>query len=237
MRKVVLDTETTGTSTADGHKIIEIGAVELVGRRPTGNQYHQYINPEREVDYEATQVHGFTWDDLRDKPTFDQIADEFLAFIHDAELVIHNAPFDMGFINAELMWSGRNALPNDYPVIDTLPMAKQRFPGQRASLDALCNRFGVDRSQRTLHGALLDAQLLQEVYIALTAGQHELVFASEAEAASPTSANRQPHSHGKLRVLHANEAETAQHQEKINKLLEKSGRNVWGLPEPKPETS
>ena len=170
MREIVLDTETTGIDPRDGHRIIEIGALEMVNQSPTGEQYHVYINPEREVDAGAVAIHGLTGEFLADKPVFSAIADEFLAFIGDAPLVIHNAPFDMGFINAELALLGREILPSNRAV-DTLVMARRKFPGAQANLNALCRRFEIDNSHRDLHGALVDADLLASVYIELLGGR------------------------------------------------------------------
>ena len=170
MREIVLDTETTGIDPRDGHRIIEIGALEMVNQSPTGAQYHVYINPEREIDAGAVAIHGLTGEFLADKPIFSAIADEFLDFIGDAPLVIHNAPFDMGFINAELALLGRETLPSDRAV-DTLIMARRKFPGAQANLNALCRRFEIDNSHRDLHGALVDADLLASVYIELLGGR------------------------------------------------------------------
>jgi DNA polymerase-3 subunit epsilon len=173
MRQIVLDTETTGLETSQGHRIIEIGCVELINRKLTGQHYHQYINPQREIDQGAIEVHGITNEFLVDKPVFAQVAEDFLAFVEGAELIIHNAPFDVGFINSELeqLASAEDAIENRCAVIDTLRMARVRHPGQRNNLDALCQRYGVDNSQRDLHGALLDAEILADVYLAMTGGQ------------------------------------------------------------------
>ncbi|APX22689.1 MAG: DNA polymerase III subunit epsilon [Rhodobacteraceae bacterium] len=176
MREIVLDTETTGFEPETGDRIVEIGAVELFNHVPTGKTYHQYINPERSMPQEAFQVHGLGDDFLRDKPVFVKIVDEFLEFIGDAKLVIHNAAFDVKFLNAELGWSKRPLLPRDC-AIDTLDIARRKFPGSPASLDALCRRFGIDNSSRTLHGALLDSEILAEVYLELIGGkQPDLVL-------------------------------------------------------------
>lgn len=176
MREIVLDTETTGFDPETGDRLVEIGAVELRGHVPTGNTYHQYINPERDVPQEAVEVHGLTYDFLRDKPVFSKVVDDFLSFIGDAKLVIHNAAFDMKFLNAELKWLGRPGLPWDR-AIDTLEIARKKFPGSPASLDALCRRYGIDNSARTLHGALLDSEILAEVYLELIGGrQPDLVL-------------------------------------------------------------
>ena len=173
MRQIVLDTETTGLEASQGHRIIEIGCVELVNRKLTGNHFHQYVKPEREIDQGAIEVHGITNEFLEDKPLFARIAADFVEFIRDAELIIHNAPFDLGFLDAELQ-----RIPGQYPavrdmcaVVDTLVMARAKHPGQRNNLDALCQRYDVDNSQRDLHGALLDAEILADVYLAMTGGQ------------------------------------------------------------------
>jgi len=170
MREIVLDTETTGFEPDQGDRIVEIGAVELYNHVPTGRTYHQYINPQRAMPQEAFAVHGLGDDFLRDKPLFADIAQAFVDFIGDAKLVIHNATFDMKFLNAELSWVRRAAIPMDQ-AIDTLAIARRRFPGSPASLDALCRRFGIDNSSRTLHGALLDSEILAEVYLELIGGK------------------------------------------------------------------
>jgi DNA polymerase III subunit epsilon len=181
MRQIVLDTETTGLEWKKGNRVVEIGCVELIERRPTGRTYQQYLHPEREFEPGAQEVTGLTLEFLADKPKFAQIVDEFLAFIDGAELIIHNAAFDVGFLDSELSrLPGYGTLRERCTVQDSLDMARQRFPGQRNSLDALCKRLGVDNAHRHLHGALLDAQLLMEVYLALTAGQGEIGFASSA---------------------------------------------------------
>lgn len=170
MREIVLDTETTGLEPSEGHRIVEIGGVELLNHLPTGRTYHQYINPERPMPKEAFDVHGLGDDFLRDKPVFRAIARDFLAFVGEARLVIHNASFDMRFLNAELEWAGLPLLPANR-ALDTLAMARSRFPGSPASLDALCRRFGVDNSAREKHGALLDSEILAEVYLELIGGR------------------------------------------------------------------
>jgi DNA polymerase-3 subunit epsilon len=170
MREIVLDTETTGLDPFDGHRIVEIGAVELWHQVPTGRTYHQYINPERPMPQEAFAVHGISGEFLADKPTFSVVAQAFLDFIEDSKLVIHNASFDMRFLNAELDWAGHPRIPSEQAV-DTLAIAKRRFPGSPASLDALCRRFGIDNSMRTKHGALLDSEILAEVYLELIGGK------------------------------------------------------------------
>jgi len=188
MRQIVLDTETTGLSWERGNRVVEIGCVELVERRPTGRTFQRYLNPEREFEPGAQEVTGLSWEFLADKPKFVEVVDEFLAFIDGAELVIHNAAFDVGFLDFELSRLGPEygRLHLRCRVEDSLALARQRFPGQRNSLDALCRRLGVDCSHRQLHGALLDAQLLTEAYLALTSGQSELGFASATDSAPLT---------------------------------------------------
>lgn len=225
MRQIFLDTETTGLYAAQGHRIIEIAAVEMINRRPTNNHFHVYLNPEREIDAGAQEVHGITLEFLQDKPLFQSIAQDLLAFISDAELVIHNAPFDIGFLNAEL---GRIGLPpiehTSRKIVDTLKMAKESRPGQRNNLDALCRHFGIDNSRRTLHGALLDAELLAEVYMAMTRGQDSLMM--ELEQASPLSLSIQFQDMAPLVVKMASDVEMQAHQRYLE-ALEKSGACLW----------
>ncbi len=181
LREIVLDTETTGLEPAEGHRIVEIGAVELLNHMPTGRTFHKYINPQRAMPEEAFRIHGLSDDFLRNKPIFAEVAAEFVAFIGDARLVIHNAAFDMKFINAELSWLDLVPIPVERSV-DTVAIARRRFPGAQASLDALCRRFGIDNSGRTLHGALLDSELLAEVYLELIGGrQPDFALAVSAE--------------------------------------------------------
>ena len=189
MRQIILDTETTGLEWKKGNRVVEIGCVELMERRPTGNTYHQYINPQREFEQGAAEVTGLSLEFLVDKPLFADIADDFLAFIDGAELIIHNAAFDIGFLDHELSLLGERygRMRDRVQVEDSLLMARQRFPGQRNSLDALCRRLGVDNAHRQLHGALLDAQLLCEVYLHLTAGQSEIGFGGD-EPVQPSAA-------------------------------------------------
>ena len=191
MREIVLDTETTGIEPAEGHRLVEIGCVELVNHVPTGRVWHQYINPQRDMPPEAFEVHGLSAQFLSDKPLFGAVARDFLAFIGEASLVIHNAAFDMKFLNAELGWAGLPQLP-PHRAVDTLAIARKRFPGSPASLDALCRRFGIDNSRREKHGALLDSEILAEVYLELIGGrQPDLVLGGTAAApgASPDSAD------------------------------------------------
>jgi DNA polymerase-3 subunit epsilon len=189
MRQVVLDTETTGLSWERGHRLVEIGCIELLERRPTGRRFQRYLNPGRELDVGAQEVTGLTLEFLLDKPSFDQVATEFLDFIRGAELLIHNADFDVGFLDNELamLGEGYGRIRDHAAVLDTLGLARERFPGQRNSLDALCRRMGVDNAHRKLHGALLDAELLADVYLAMTAGQGDLGL-SLAPAPAPAAA-------------------------------------------------
>lgn len=180
MREIVLDTETTGLDPADGHRVIEIGAIEVMNRLPTGRAFHKYINPEREIEASAIRVHGITNEQVADMPLFHEVTDELLEFMADSPLVAHNARFDINFINHELQWASLPTLENE--VIDTLAIAREKFPGSQVSLDALCRRFEVDLSERTLHGALLDAELLATVYLELTGGQQPTFSLAEDEA-------------------------------------------------------
>jgi len=234
MRQIVLDTETTGLEPADGHRIIEIGCVELVDRRLTGNTYHQYIQPDREIDAGAIEVHGITNEQLLDKPRFPDIAGEFLDFIRDAELVIHNAPFDVGFINHELRLLGEpvDSVERHCSVLDTLLLARRMHPGQRNSLDALCRRYEIDNSRRELHGALLDAEILADVYLAMTGGQVSLSLdaegAGEARGGTDGTIRRLPAGRTRLRVIRANDDELALHEARLDAIAGKSdGRVVW----------
>lgn len=226
MRQIFLDTETTGLYPDQGHRIIEIAAVEIFNRRPTQRHFHVYINPEREIDAGAQEVHGISLEFLQDKPLFEQIASEFLEFVRGAELIIHNAPFDVGFLNMELSRLGMEKLENAVSgIIDTLKMAKESRPGQRNNLDALCRHFGIDNSKRTLHGALLDAELLGEVYIAMTRGQESLLMelASTVEQVSHSSIVVDFSS---LKLVTADVEEAAAHAHYIEGLA-KSGATPW----------
>ena len=227
-RQVVLDTETTGLSWEKGNRVVEIGCVELVQRRPTGRHFQRYLNPDREMEPGAQEVTGLTLEFLADKPRFGEIVGEFLAFIDGAELVIHNAVFDVGFLDYELnlLNAGHARLRERCGVLDTLELARQRFPGQRNSLDALCKRLGVDNAQRTLHGALLDAQLLAEAYLHLTAGQGDLGFdTAMAKQVTPRSSAAPAYLR---RVLRADAAERALHHERVRRIQAASGgRCLW----------
>lgn len=215
MREIVLDTETTGLDPAEGHRVVEIGAVELLNHLPTGTSFHVYLNPDRSMPPEAFAVHGLSDDFLREKPRFAEIATDFLGFIGQAPLVIHNAAFDMRFLNAELSRAGLGQLAPDR-ALDTVAMARRRFPGAPASLDALCRRFGIDSSARTRHGALLDAELLAEVYLAMTRGQESLMMELDAHEARDESAARFDAS--ALQVLRASAEEVAAHDAYLDGL-------------------
>lgn len=211
MRQIFLDTETTGLSPEQGHRIIEVAAIETVNRRPTGNHFHQYINPERDIDQGAQEVHGITLDFLQEKPVFSAIANDFIEFVRDAELIIHNAAFDVGFLNSELGRLGLKPVTEICDKItDTLKMAKELRPGQRNNLDALCRNYGIDNARRTLHGALLDAELLAEVYWAMTRGQDSLMIDLSPDAGlinQHATANLS----GPIKVLAADAQELALH--------------------------
>ena len=231
MRQVVLDTETTGLEVEQQHRVIEIGCVELVNRRLTGRTYHQYLNPERDIDEGAQQVHGLTRDKLSKEPTFSQVHPEFMEFVRDAELIIHNAPFDVAFLNAELERIAAAQRVTDLcRVLDTLALARQMHPGQRNSLDALCKRYSVDNSQREYHGALLDARILAEVYLAMTGGQGSLILSAESDTVRSGAREALPNRFSELPfvVVNASEDETAAH-EHILALLDKAsaGKTVW----------
>lgn len=238
-RQIVLDTETTGMNMVgvhyEGHRIIEIGAVEVVNRRLTGRHFHVYIKPDRLVDPEAFAVHGISDEFLVDKPTFAEIADDFFKFIDGAELVIHNASFDVGFMDHEF-----RMLRADYPkvesfctVTDSLMMARKMFPGKRNSLDALCSRLDIDNSRRTLHGALLDAEILAEVYLAMTGGQTSLSFSMEGDSAAQTRGaeiQRLVRSESSLKVVYASNDEMEAHESRLDLIAKKGGSCLWRLP-------
>jgi DNA polymerase-3 subunit epsilon len=229
MRQIVLDTETTGLEAGKGHRIIEIGCIELSERRPSGKRFHRYLNPQRPVDEGARAVHGISDEFLADKPRFAEVAGEFLQFIAGAELVIHNAAFDVGFLDAELALVdprlGRIA--DHASVLDTLALAREKYPGQRISLDALCKRLNIDNRHRELHGALLDAQLLADVYLAMTGGQGDLGLAS-AQATAPARVAAQFVARRPLRVCRADAAEAALHAARLQAIDKASkGRCLW----------
>jgi DNA polymerase-3 subunit epsilon len=227
MRRIVLDTETTGLVPEEGHRIIEVACLELTGRRPTGRHFHRFLNPERAIDLAATQVHGLTAEDLADKPRFADIADELLEFVEGSELLIHNASFDVAFLNAELARIGRPKLEELCKVICTLVMARDMHPGQKNSLDALCSRYAVDHSRRTLHGALLDAQLLADVWIAMTRGQEALDIAVSAAPTMALPAHSAP-SQVLLHVVRPSAEELAAHAAMCERIeRESKGRCLW----------
>jgi len=229
-RQIILDTETTGLNPEDGHRIIEIGCVELVNRNLTGRTFHVYINPERKVDIGAKSIHGLDNKFLDGQPTFAEIAEEFFSFIKSSELIIHNAPFDIGFIKYEFKLLKKKIAFSltELKWIDTLELARKMHPGQKNSLDALCRRYGVDNSQRDLHGALLDASLLVDVYLRMTGGQRKLFEDDEfmTEVAVSTIHNKIIHNK-KLPVIFANENELVEHQKFIELLKQKSGKCFW----------
>jgi len=234
-RVVVLDTETTGMPVTEGHRIIEIGCIELIGRRLSGQQFHCYLQPEREVDEGAQKVHGLSDEFLRDKPKFAEVADEFFAFIEGAGLVIHNAQFDLGFIRNEfalIHQDERASLENHCAIIDTLQLARERHPGQRNNLDALCKRYGIDNSGRELHGALLDASLLADVYLAMTGGQGSLLQSPSNGLSgglkSASSIRRLPENRRPTQILAASAEELAEHAAYLALLEKASGKpSLW----------
>ena len=233
MRQVFLDTETTGLYPAQGHRIIEIAAVEVVNRRVTDRHFHVYLNPEREIDAAAQEVHGITLEFLQDKPRFADVVDDFMDFVAGAELVIHNAPFDVGFLNAELGKIDRENLEKTAGnIVDTLKMAKDMRPGQRNNLDALCRHYGIDNSKRALHGALLDAELLADVYMAMTRGQDSLMIDMLDEVAPQEDADDASHPRN-LKVLRASDEELQAHEAYVNAL--NKGDNLWQKRSPLPE--
>nr|WP_315261683.1 DNA polymerase III subunit epsilon [uncultured Limnohabitans sp.] len=229
MRQIFLDTETTGLSADNGDRVIEIGCVELLHRKLTGNNLHFYLNPERDSHEDALRVHGITNEFLKDKPKFAEVVDQFLEYIEGAEVIIHNAPFDIGFLNKELELQGRKPLTTYIEgVIDTLVMAKEMFPGKRNSLDSLCDRLEVDNSGRTLHGALLDAELLADVYINMTRGQDALLMEVESNDEQTRTTERVDLSSYQLPVIAASEQELTQHDDVLAQLDKSSGgKTVW----------
>lgn len=233
MRQIVLDTETTGLEPSEGHRIIEIGCVELVDRRITGNTYHQYIQPDRDIDPGAIEVHGITNESLADKPRFADIAGEFLAFIEGAELIIHNAPFDVGFIDHEFRLLGKPArsLADYCRIVDTLAIARRQHPGQRNNLDALCKRYEIDNSQRDLHGALLDAEILADVYLAMTGGQASLSLDTRGDQLSgepATVIRRVAEDRPPLRIIPAGSEDLQAHEARLD-AIDKAcgGTSLW----------
>ena len=232
MRRVVLDTETTGMPVSDGHRVIEIGCVEVEGRRLTGRHFHVYLQPDRDIDEGAIAVHGITSEDLKDKPRFKEVADEFYEFIKGAQLIIHNAPFDVGFLNNEFALIGQHEradLASYCDVLDSLQMARERHPGQRNSLDALCKRYGVDNSGRELHGALLDSEILADVYLAMTGGQTNLSLAGDGSEGDgngrqqPTPIRRLPADRARGAVIAASGEDLAAHAARLAAIEKSAG--------------
>ncbi|MEO8384924.1 MAG: DNA polymerase III subunit epsilon [Betaproteobacteria bacterium] len=227
-RQVVLDTETTGLDPALGHRIIEIACVEMVNRRLTNNNFYKRIHPEREIDSGATAVHGITLADLAHEPKFADIAEEFLRYVNGAELIIHNAPFDVGFLNAELRRINVPPVTSNCTIVDTLAMARDLHPGKRNNLDALCDRYDVDNSARAVHGALLDAELLSDVYIAMTRGQDSLAIGLEIEAGPEKIGQAMTPRPAVLKVIHAEQEETKLHAVLLAEVKKASGSStVW----------
>ena len=232
MRQIILDTETTGLEPKQGHRIIEIGCIELINRRKTERNFHQYLNPERDIEDGAFNIHGLSNEFLSDKSRFADIAQEFIDFIRDGELIIHNAPFDVGFINAELKLLGKKwGKIEDYCIVfDTLVLAREKHPGQKNNLDALCKRYEVDNSQRDLHGALLDAQILLDVYLKMTGGQTDLTFHSVATSHGVKGKSDQyiNNKHKKLVVIEPTENELAEHRILLESIKDKNkGKCIW----------
>ncbi|HET9470707.1 MAG TPA: DNA polymerase III subunit epsilon [Usitatibacter sp.] len=227
MRRIVLDTETTGLEPSEGHRIIELACLELHDRRTTGRHFHRYVNPGRAIDLAASQVHGMTAEDLADKPRFADIVDEFLEFVEGSELLIHNAPFDVAFLDAELALLGRPKLATFCTVSDTLAMARDLHPGKKNSLDALCERYSVDHSKRTLHGALLDAQLLADVWLAMTRGQETLDIIMQSSP-GPSMALSDAPREGALVVVRASDEELEEHAALCARIEKESkGKCLW----------
>ena len=230
MRQIILDTETTGLEPKRGHRIIEVGCVELINRRLTDNNFHFYLNPQRDIDEGAIAVHGLTSEFLSDKPLFEEISEKLYSYLKDAEVVIHNAPFDVGFIDNEfrLMGSEHTDMKSWCEVTDSLYMARKMFPGQRNSLDALCKRFEIDNSQRQLHGALLDAEILADVYLMMTGGQNSL-FTDDSAAKSEFEQKTFDANRTKLTIIKASDEEIEHHQQRLEAIREVTGGHcVWG---------
>jgi len=226
-RQIVLDTETTGLDPKTGHRVIEVGCVELRERRLTGNNLHLYLQPDRQIDQQAIEVHGISNEFLADKPRFNEVAAELKAYLTGAELLIHNAPFDVGFLESEFAIVGDEfALESICTITDTLAMARKMYPGQRNSLDALCKRLGVNNGHRTLHGALLDSEILSDVYLTMTGGQTALVLDAERSSNDNASTPALKIDSDKLIVVSANEGELAAHEAWLNKL-EGEGACIW----------
>ena len=227
MRQIALDTETTGINTSDGHRIIEIGCIEMENRRITGKEFHCYINPEREIDEGATRVHGFTYEKLKNEPLFKDIKSDFMNFISDSELIIHNADFDVGFLNYELsLVKSSNVIEDKALILDTLKMARNMHPGKKNSLDALCNRYEIDRSMRQVHGALIDADLLAKVYLAMTGGQETFVLNEATGHDKEEKLKIQKENSFSLKVIKATSSELDAHENILSELRDK-GECIW----------
>ena len=234
MRQIILDTETTGLEPTQGHRIIEIGCVEMINRKLTGNHFHVYINPKREVDEGAIEVHGITNEYLSDKPLFGDVVDDFLEYVKGAELVIHNAPFDIGFLNSELkLLGGKHGAMSEYcTVLDTLVLARQMHPGQKNNLDALCRRYYIDNSQRDLHGALLDSEILAEVYLGMTGGQTDLTLTHKQDYLTASrdkeGIRRLPENREPFKIIRPTLAEDEEHQAYLKNMAEgNGGKVIW----------
>tara|TARA_B100001250_G_C19594670_1_gene697898 strand:- start:15 stop:719 length:705 start_codon:yes stop_codon:yes gene_type:complete len=228
MRQIALDTETTGISTDEGHRIIEIGCIEIENRRITGNEFHCYLNPEREIDEGATRVHGLTLEKLSNEPLFKEVAKDFLNFVSGAELIIHNATFDVGFINKEislLEWD-ENLIEDHALVMDTLKIAREMHPGKKNSLDALCTRYEIDRSMRQVHGALIDADLLAKVYLAMTGGQDALDLDQPVLSSQETQTKNKENKNISLKVQKASIDELSEHEDFLS-MMKKNGECHW----------
>jgi len=228
MRQIALDTETTGIDFTDGHRVIEIGCIEMDNRRITGREYHCYLNPERDIDEGAARVHGLTLDKLKGEPLFKDVVDEFLKFISDSELIIHNAKFDLGFLNNELSLIGQSesSIESYAMVLDTLKMARGMHPGKKNSLDALCNRYEIDRSMRQVHGALIDAELLAKVYLVMTGGQETLDLEQVSNIQKSKKNNVKANNDLSLKVIEANASELEAHETFLNNM-EENGSCLW----------
>ena len=233
VRQVIMDTETTGLETRDGHRVIEIGCVEVIDRKMTGHNYHQYLQPDRESDEGALEVHGITSEFLADKPRFNEVASAFIDYIRGAELIIHNAPFDIGFLNYELSlldgdWGNIESICS---ITDSLIMAREMHPGQRNSLDALCKRYEINNAHRELHGALLDSEILGDVYLAMTGGQVTLSLddnkAEPSETESEETVGRISLPQDALKIIRADTAELSVHQERLVEIEKMSGKSLW----------
>ncbi|HBH35267.1 MAG TPA: DNA polymerase III subunit epsilon [Gammaproteobacteria bacterium] len=229
MRQIILDTETTGLETQQDHRIIEIGCVEMVDRRLTGNNFHQYLQPDRQIDAGAISVHGITNEFLEDKPRFADIVEDLISYLSGAELVIHNAPFDVGFLNHELKrLQQKPHIEEISSVVDTLVMARKKHPGKRNSLDALCDRYAIDNSRRDKHGALLDAEILSEVYLAMTGGQEDLLLEGEDSDGADHNHRRRVNLEGELMLMQVDEDDLQAHEEYLNRLQQQTdGHCMW----------